>query len=192
MNTLQAARKSAGISQAELASQVMVSRHSILRLEQLCYPTPLPNVIETLSDITGLSVAALTEGYLADVKANRITNGNLLFGNGRSTLAYNVAIKLETQYSEKSLEYFHRAHEHMFTRWRALMAHQYEFPDSAIHFSQMFSIHPAVLSRYESFKTSFPHMMEVAFVESGIQDTQHGNALLSNFKNHVYFNMTGD
>lgn len=163
-----------------------------MRLEQLCYPTPLPNVIATLSDISGLSESKLEQGYLEDIKKNRAANGRIWFNPANANFCLSAVHAVIRHHEEKPIEFFHRPHNHAFALWRMAMADNLGVPDSSIHFSQLFSIHPATLNKYESFKTSFPAMIEVALEEAGILDTAPGLATLNLFKNHRLFNYNGD
>lgn len=153
----------AGISQQELATQAAVSRHSVLRLEQLCYPTPLPNVIDTLSDITGLSDEWLRVGYKADVNKNRFNSGMLFFGGSRGYEALQVAEAANNHVLRQDSV---GPHLHVFEVWRRAIATKRNVPNSQIHFCQMFSVHPSVINRYEGLKTEFPKALEEAFVEA--------------------------
>lgn len=174
MNTLRDARKSAGLSQQELASQAAVSRHSILRQEQYCYPTPLPNIIDTLAEVNslGLSKRELVENYLIEVRAHRQETGKLISaGRGWVPMDYIQ----------------HDPRDHPFASWRVTLCTANDLPFSAIQFSALFSVHPAVLSRYESFKTRFPHTIEVALSQAGCPDD-----ILATLRNHPHFNTITD
>lgn len=172
-STLKELREELHLTQQELADQAGVSRHAILRLEQLCYPTPLPNVINTLSDILGTSEATLTQRYLDDVNLNRALSGEQYFYDHPYMIA--VAEALTKQPNHKVV--------HPFEQWRTAITDYSGLASSRIHFSQLTSIHPATLARYESFKTGFPPPIEVAFKAMGFP-----NALLELFKDRV-FNM---
>lgn len=189
MNTIQQARKEAGLSQAELANQAGVSRHSVLRLEQLCYPKPLPNIVDTLSDITGLSVDAINSGYIYDVRLNREYNGTVWFNDTASSVALVVAKAALNHVLEGASG---GSHSHVFEVWRRAMCERIGQRSSQIQFCQMFSVHPSVLNRYETFKTSFPHALEEAFIDAGIKNTSQGRALLTLFKVSPSYNAVGD
>lgn len=190
-NTVKEARLSADLTQNELAIQAAVSRHSILRMEQLCYPAPLPNVIGTLSDITGVSERKLTDGYLEDVRLNREDTGEVWFADGAS-VAYAYAVAIVEDYTPLNPDHRRRKHEHPFTQWRVAMAELTNEHDSGIHFSMLFSIHPATVNRYESFKTGFPPGIAVAFEAAGLLDSPKGKKLMALFKHHKLFNTVGD
>lgn len=154
--------------------QAAVSRHSIMRQEQYCYPTPLPNIVATLADVNllGLSERSLLNAYHDEVTANRIIHGRVIASNrGWIPLDY----------------VSHRGKHHAFTSWRRILCVANDLPTSAIQFSQMFSIHPATLTKYESFKTRFPHPIEVALNEAGCPAD-----LLDSFRTHHDFNIVTD
>lgn len=151
-NTLRDARRASNLSQVELAIQAGVTRHSIIRLEQHCYPHPLPNVIATLSEINGASEAALISAYEAEVKARRAAVGNLILSrSGWLPLSYVAG----------------HPYKHLFAQWRIRLCKLNDLPISAIQFSQLFSIHPAVLSAYESWRSTFPRGIETALLDAG-------------------------
>ena len=140
------------LTQQELAIQCGVSRHAIIRQEQLCYPTPLPSVVSTLSDITGLSELFIRTCYLNDVTTNRLNTAELLRPISLSLLS--SAKRTNSTISK-----------HPFMAWREHIFTIAGLPDSRIHFSIMTSIHPATLTKYEAFKTGFPGAIEIAFNE---------------------------
>lgn len=175
-STLKELREELHLTQQELADQAGVSRHAILRLEQLCYPTPLPNVINTLSDILGTSEATLTQRYLDDVNLNRALSGEQYFYDHPYMIAVAEALTKQPNHNSK-------LNVHPFEQWRTAITDYSGLASSRIHFSQLTSIHPATLARYESFKTGFPPPIEVAFKAMGFP-----NALLELFKDRV-FNM---
>jgi transcriptional regulator with XRE-family HTH domain len=176
-STLKELREELNLTQSELADQAGVSRHAILRLEQLCYPTPLPNVIHTLSDILGTSVTVLNARYVDDVRVNRALSGEQYFYDHPYMIA--LAEQLIKQYANVTVN----PAVHPFEQWRTAITDYNGLPSSRIHFSQLTSIHPATLARYESFKTGFPPPIEVAFKAMGFPNT-----LLELFKDRV-FNM---
>lgn len=176
-STLKALRESIPLTQEELAIQAAVSRHAVLRQEQLCYPSPLPNIIDTLSDIVGTDSQTLTNRYLEDVARNRAESGFEYF-NDHAFLA-GTATHIINNYSRTT------SHgKHPFQVWRESVMDSLGLSDSRIHFSQVTSIHPATLSRYESFNTGFPAPVEVAFRSMGFPE-----ALIQLF-HHKVFNMS--
>ena len=151
-------RQSLGISQNELAIQSGVSRHSVIRLEQLCYPTPLPSIVSLLSDAIGTSEALIREAYLRDVTLNRMNTAQSVFNNHK--LLHALA-RLSTTRPLST--------KHPFQIWReSVCARNNNISISRIHFSKLTSIHPATVFKYETFKTGFPHPIEVVFKELGM------------------------
>lgn len=147
-------RLSLGISQQELAIQAGVSRHSVIRTEQLCYPSPLPSLVSTLSDIVGTSESVITSNYLSDVHANRLYTADNYLSNHTRLIYLANTMPLSTM--------------HPFQLWRETVCEELSLPESRIHFSQLCSIHPATLYKYETFKTGFPTPISVAFKEMGL------------------------
>ena len=149
-------RLSLGLTQFELATQAAVSRMAVLRNEQLCYPTPLPAIIATLSDIIGLSVPAITASYQEDVSKNRSISASEIFNDHEHLIRVADII---------GYTYNHNYTSHLFKVWREAIFDKLVLNTSRIYFSQCTSIHPATLSKYESFKTGFPAPIELAFKE---------------------------
>ena len=176
INTLKELRNTIGITQSELAAEAGVSRHSVLRQEQMCYPSPLPNIIAALSDITGQSERSLVEQYKIDVKRNRDLAQHIYFYDHQ--LMWKAYIRADTPT---------KTGKHPFQVWREALFEFLGENDSRIHFCSVTSIHPATLSKYESFKTGFPAGMEVALLESGVPED-----LVKRFKTEGVFNTVGD
>ena len=147
------------LTQLELSKLSMVSRHSVLRLEQLVYPTPLPNVVATLSEITGISEWQIEIDYARDVIENRGLSGTSYFSDHAFLISQ--AKVLADRYGEGSTV-------HNFKKWREYVMIVAREPISAIHFCQLTSIHPATLSRYEAFRTGFPSAIGTALLGCGI------------------------
>ena len=159
-STIKQLRLSIGITQNELAIQAGVSRHSVIRQEQLCYPTPLPSIISLLSDVLGTSEDLIIHSYLRDVSLNRHNTG-LTALSDHDRLIY-LANKVSRTPSISI---------HPFQIWRESVFDRQDISTSRIHFSQLCSIHPATLSKYEAFKTGFPTPIEVAFKEMNLPST---------------------
>jgi transcriptional regulator with XRE-family HTH domain len=139
MNHLKDLRVAHGLRQLDLAMEAGCGRTAVLRMEQLVYPEPLPNVLSALSDITGESVVRLRNLYLSDVSDHRYFSGQKwrlseIHGFGPDVM---------------SLQYGKR-----FELLRKAWARNVGEPDSQVHFCMAFSIHPAVLSKYESGATN--------------------------------------
>lgn len=177
MNTLKDLRRRLGISQSELAAEAGVSRHSVLRMEQLVYPHPLPNIIAALSDIEGTSESELEAAYLKDVANNRSLSATIYFSNPL----------LMRRCYQFALDDAATSGKHPFQIWRELLFEVLDENDSRIHFCIVTSIHPATLDKYESFKTGFTDSIALALSECGIPDD-----LLSSFKSHAAFNAVSD
>lgn len=156
-SNIKALRLSSGLTQRELAIQCHVSRHSVIRNEQLCYQSPLPTIVSTLSDILGTSENKIIEAYLADRSLNRAaTAQNILFNHQRlEEIALSLAFEGVQALSAN----------HPFQTWREWVLGEQTYPISRIYFSQVVSVHPATLYKYEAFKTGFPLPLSVAFKE---------------------------
>lgn len=152
--TLRDIREKHGLSIASLAFEAGVSRHAVMRMEQLCYPSPLPAVIVALSDIDGISEYDLNRIYLSDVKLNRSFGAYRIFG--ANPLVCHTALDLDSGI------------RHPFMVWREAVMRQAKEPISRIYFCSTVSVHPATLTNYESFKTGLPKPLEVALLESGV------------------------
>lgn len=157
--TLKNIRINHNISVNDLAYESGVSRHAVLRMEQLCYGTPLPNIIEGLSAITGIAEGILTEAYLTDVRLNRLFSANTYFAH-RGML--NEAIE--------SINMEHLGASGSFQGWRELVFGWQHYPQSRIYFCSAVSVHPATLLKYESFKSGFPAPLEVALTQCNVSD----------------------
>ena len=175
-------------TQRDLAFEAQVSRHAVMRMEQLCYPNPLPEVINAMSRITGLSEAYLTELYHSAVSENRSATALKYFYDP-------VAIENITQLV-KTYSPTNPSNEHPFVLWRhdvikyhvehavshrVLSAGQL----SQIKFSSLISVHPAILNKYESFGSPFPKAIGDAFKEMLIPDS-----VINTLSNHPVFNRT--
>jgi hypothetical protein len=153
--TLKDIRLNHSIALNDLAFEAQVSRHAVLRMEQLCYSTPLPSVIAALSDITGLSELDLEQAYDMDVRLNRIRTDSLVFSH-RGIVR--EALDNVDPY----------ANTHQFQQWRENVYTALELPVSRIHFSSDISVHPATLDKFESFKSRFPRPLEIALTQCGV------------------------
>ena len=154
-------RLSANLTQSALAWEAQVTRHSIIRLEQLCYPTPLPSVVNALSDTTGLSTVRISSDYLSDVVANRLLAGQEIFSDASLIMRLLSAIEVINLSDLTSAD-------HPFKEWRCLLFHSLGLPTSRIYFCQRTSIHPAIVGKYEDFKTGFPTAIRLALTECGL------------------------
>ena len=155
MQTLRELRLDANYTQKMLADLAGVTRHAVLRMEQHVYPSPPPEILKALSDITALSEITLSDMYKAEIHQNRIINGNI-WDIGHLDLSV-------FEYDSGNLHPFRGFREHI-----ARLALE---PTSAIHFCIAFSIHPYTLSEYESFKTSYPESIHIALTEAGLPDS---------------------
>ena len=176
-SSLKELREDLNLSQDQLASLAEVSRHAIIRLEQLCYPNPLPRVIETLSDLTGLSINSLEKDYLSDVLANRLNTGALLRPHHNFLVSLTQELIINSGLSENL------TNSHPFSLWRITVSDLLKVSASQIHFSMMTSIHPATLHKYENFKTGFPEPIKVALTEMDLPTLQ-----LAIFEEYATFN----
>lgn len=171
---LRAMRTERGLSQIDLAMEAGVSRHSILRMEQLCYPTPLPHVIQALSDITGVSEKELVAQYQSNVASNRELAKVTYFYDAQILW---TALRFAKEATTK----------HPFMVWRETVMRSVGEATSRIHFCSVVTVHPAILDKYESFKTGFPEQLEIALKESGIPA-----AMIGYFKSEAVFNRVVD
>lgn len=109
-------------------------------MEQFTYPEPLPNVIAALSDITGHSRAHLELLYRSDVEDHRYWSGQ------------------KWRLDEVSIGSFDSIgpgrYGELFEKVRKTLARKVGESQSQIAFCMAFSIHPAVLSKYESGATN--------------------------------------
>ena len=144
------------MSQGDLAMEAGLSRHAVLRNEQLCYPTPLPGIITALSNISGIGEWVLEERYADDVTLNRIQAGANIFRD----------YQLQVNCLARSSTY--RGQLHPFQVWRECVFRHLELPDSRIYFCSAITVHPATMTAYENFKTGFPQPLEVALTQCGI------------------------
>lgn len=163
MSRIRELREELHISQDQLASLAEVSRHAVIRSEQLCYSSPLPSIVQALSDLTGLSENEIVQFYLNDVKHNRIKAGLLLFPfhNYLLALTHQLIVSAGTMVSQ-----------HPFAIWRMTCCDLLGVSTSQVHFSIMTSIHPATLSKYEAFKTGFPGPIGLALTEMNLPSEQ--------------------
>ena len=162
MNRIRALRDDLQLSQDKLASLAEVSRHSIIRMEQLCYPNPLPNVVMALSDLTGVSEKDIETQYYEAVLTNRVRTGLLLVPH------HDLLLKLTHQLIVSCSISGGIPDVHLFTIWRSAIADLLRVSSSQIHFSMMTSIHPATLFKYEAFKTGFPDPIKVALEQMNL------------------------
>jgi transcriptional regulator with XRE-family HTH domain len=141
------------MTQKSLAEASDATRHAVLRMEQHVYPTPLPNIIAALSEITGLSEVSLIRQYEKEVHYNRVTNGQVW-----DLINVDTGGIFDIDYGSL----------HPFRGWRIELAHMMGQPDSQIQFCMAFSIHPYVLSEYEAYKTGYPESIRIALHEAGL------------------------
>lgn len=141
MNHLKDLRESNGLRQADLAMEAGCSRAAVMRMEQLVYPEPLPNVLNALSDVSGISADHLRILYASDVEDHR-------YWSGQKWL-----LDMYTVNEIDNLVNGHRYGE-LFEYMRKEWARRVGEAQSQIHFCMAFSIHPAVLSKYESGATN--------------------------------------
>ena len=156
MNYTKELRAELVLTQEQLAALSETSRHAVMRMEQLCYPTPLPNIVTTLSELTGLSEEQIQVQYTKDVILNRLTTARALRPH------HNFLVSMGTKLAQLPLS---EINIHPFTIWRHAVTSLLGVSNSQIHFSIMTSIHPATLSKYEVFKTGFPMAIEVALTQ---------------------------
>ena len=175
-NTLKELLFQYGITQARLADEAGVTRHAVLRLTQLCYPTPLPSVISSLALLTGLSEEALNTCYEEDIKANRVNTGELYFDTRSVRIAYQHGLS-------------NRGPRHPFATFRS---HLIPSNPSRIHWCSLVSVHPATMDRYESFKTGLPKPLEVALVECNLDREILGHLMTDIKYNVTYGNIRDD
>lgn len=166
ISSIKELREDLNLNQSELASLSEVSRHAIIRLEQLCYPNPLPSVVQALSDLTGISVDTIVGQYLRDVTTNRVMTGSLL------NYHHNFLLSLTQQLIVNSGLSGSLTSQHPFSIWRITVSDLLRVSTSQIHFSMMTSIHPATLFKYEAFKTGFPEPIKVALTEMDLPPSQ--------------------
>lgn len=152
-----------------------------MRMEQLCYPNPLPNVLAALSDITGVSEQDLRKQYHAAVKHNRAETALKYF--------------FDHQFIDQFTSYMVSAasepiDKHPFVVWREhIMRHHNDKAGrvgeslSQIKFSSLVSVHPATLNKYETFDSGFPGALNDALTEMLLPD--HSLKLLNT---HPIFN----
>ena len=152
MTTLRQIRSDLGFTQVDLANQCGVTRHAILRMEQHVYPTPLPSVISYLADVTEYSELELIDQYSNEVTDHRLDSG-------RRWAVGTIPMDLATNSATSSL--------HPFATFRSSVAIRTNESTSQIRFCMAFSIHPYVLSQYESFRTSYPEGLNLALYSSG-------------------------
>src|SRR4030095_5912810 len=164
--TLKDIRLDYHISLNDLAYESSVSRHAVMRMEQLCYPTPLPSVIIGLSDITGISEQELVDAYMRDVISNRAFSRLTSFAHRR---LLNEALEhLGNLVSDGMLS---RLDKHPFQAWRELVFSWQRQNISRIYFCGAVTVHPATLDKYESFKNdSIPEPLVVALHQCGVED----------------------
>jgi transcriptional regulator with XRE-family HTH domain len=153
-------RLEANISQKDLAFEAGCSRHAVMRMEQLCFPNPLPNVISALSDLLGVSEAMLIHEYESDVYSNRRHSGTL-YGLNKVTDAY------VTRAVRDSLLPLSNSHS-AFGNWRKALARGVGDATSQVHFSSRFSIHPAIISKFEANGGPFPLAIATALTFGGL------------------------
>lgn len=81
INPFRTLRNRLGISQYELARRAGITKHAILRLEQGCYDTPLPSILEYfVSQDPHLSRVTLMDEY-AEFQYQTRVNNHGLFGD---------------------------------------------------------------------------------------------------------------
>lgn len=153
-------RLDSNISQKDLAFEAGCSRHAVMRMEQLCFPTPLPNVISALSDLTGVLEHNLLHSYAEDVRMNREFSGKLY----RLDEVTEADVTRAVRDSLLPLSNSHSA----FGNWRKTLARGVGDATSQVHFSSRFSIHPAVISKFESNGGSFPTAIGDALLAGGL------------------------
>lgn len=156
--TLKDIRLNHHISINDLAYEAEVSRHAIIRMEQLCYPSPLPSIITALSDITGLSEFDLEDAYLTDVRLNRLYAAANIFAH--RGLVYDSWEAVNPNSLSK----------HPFQQFREVLFRALKLPISRIYFSGAISAHPATLDKYEQFKSGLPEPLRVALQQSDCSD----------------------
>ena len=161
MNNLRELRFMLNLNQIQLANLSEVSRHAVMRMEQLCYPNPLPNVITALSDLSGLNPDVLIKQYECDVHINRVNTGKRLEVYHKQLIHFAQLAKQPDALKPLSKD-------HPFALWRKLTCDLLGERTSQVHFSIMTSIHPATISKYEAFKTGFPVPMAVALSECNL------------------------
>ena len=166
MSRIRELREQLNLSQDQLANLAEVSRHAVIRNEQLCYPNPLPRVVTALSELTGLAPLSIETDYYQDVLTNRRTTGALLKEHHNYLLALTHQLVVNSGLSGTL------SSQHPFAFWRLSVSSLLNVSSSQIHFSIMTSIHPATLFKYESFKTGFPAPMHVALTQLGLPDEQ--------------------
>lgn len=163
METLRELRLESHLTQKALADMAEdITRHAVLRMEQHVYPTPLPSVIQSLSQITGYTAAELERQYRKEVHDNRVESG--------------VEWSLDTL--THPIFFYDPGNRHPFREFRERVALRVNKPISAIQFCIAFSIHPYTLSEYENWKTTYPHPISLALTEAGLSSSV--NAVLIN------------
>lgn len=151
------------ISQKDLAFEAGCSRHAVMRMEQLCFPNPLPNVLSALSDLTGVSEAMLVYEYESDVYKNRRHSGVLY----RLDKVTETDVTRAIRDSLLPLSNSHSA----FGNWRKTLARGVGDATSQVHFSSRFSIHPAVISKFESNGGTIPEAIIGALRIAGMDES---------------------
>ena len=181
MNTLKSIRSELNLTQDQLAGLSDTTRHSVIRMEQLCYPQPLPSIVTAISELTGLTPEAIETQYFADVERNRIATGLLLEPHYETLTA--VASLLAAPVVTSTTSSIAVSGIHPFETWRIHACDLLGVSSSQIHFSIMTSIHPATLFKYEAFKTGFPLPIKVALTHIGLPPT-----LIEIFSSSAAFN----
>lgn len=153
-------RLDANISQKDLAFEAGCSRHAVMRMEQLCFPNPLPNVLSALSDLIGVPEDSLEITYHDDVTLNREFSGQLY----RLAACSEADVTRAVRDSLLPLSNSHSA----FGNWRKTLARGVGDATSQVHFSSRFSIHPAIISKFEANGGPVPMSIIEALVISGL------------------------
>lgn len=157
---LKSLRLEHNISQKDLAFEAGCSRHAVMRMEQLCFPNPLPNVISALSDLTGETEQHLEAIYITDVTTNRVNSGKLYRLNEVTEADVTRAVR-------DSLLPLSNSHS-AFGNWRKALARRVGDATSQVHFSSRFSIHPAVISKFEANGGQYPSAIGTVLLFSGL------------------------
>lgn len=171
METLRELRFDHSYTQKMLADEAGITRHAVLRMEQHVYPTPLPQVITALSQITSIPESELEAIYLQEVRDNRIDSGRAW------------AVGTVTEY----IFQFDEGNQHPFITFRTRLADWTGHSTSAIQFCIAFSIHPSTLAEYENYKTHYPKSISIALTEAGLPDN-----ITAVLHNSQRFNMISD
>lgn len=168
MSTLKRLRKEAGLTEQELADLAGITRHAVLRNEQMLYTRPSTEIVNCLSDLTDTHPQDILEDYDADRIGRIHLTSTMLSKHRPSTLAeiadvQSVCERLLSAANHpavgKNISPFQHFREALFS--------YYNLPTSRIQFCIHLCLHPAVVTRYE---TNWP-------LNSGKMPTAVGNAL---------------